>query len=408
MTQARTAFVAPVKQLNRDYTVELFDMKSHALVIGPLGIAPATVKAKSSCASKSDAPCIQQSIKATDPVNGFASGSDYQVEITVGTPTGTTSKGCAPIQADGSFSLDVSSLKEGDTITMTQTPLASMQPCGSGGAATVGGGANPAAPSQTTADKSAAQNPSTTTAKVVTATSAASSVSGTTSSLYALGLVGINATGSSNAGPSQQYLASFDVMGPLPFLGSRVCTPFDSPHRLRHKCWIWLNPRIASAPSAANTSLTSYSSTSSLTSGISGQTVGQISQTFELQAGMEYSLRDPYWGTQFGSGNSWARISTSFILGGGTYTPLNPQSNASEYDLNTNLGAQFNNNPTFANLYPTLAQALCNTTWGYNPTGGCTNPTPATVYKHVAFVLPGRSRFYRDCYGGIRLRTYFF
>ena len=78
---------------------------------------------------------------------------------------------------------------------------------------------------------------------------------------------------------------------------------------------------------------------------------------------MEYSLRDPYWGTQFGSGNSWARISTSFILGGGTYTPLNPQSNASEYDLNTNLGAQFNNNPTFANLYPTLAQALCNTTW---------------------------------------------
>src|SRR3984957_13661087 len=71
-----------------------------------------------------------------------------------------------------------------------------------------------------------------------------------TSTLYVLGLVGINATGSSSSGASQQYFAEFDVMAPW------NCHEGKIAHPLQHRCWLWLNPRIASVPSAGSTALT--------------------------------------------------------------------------------------------------------------------------------------------------------
>jgi hypothetical protein len=94
-----------------------------------------------------------------------------------------------------------------------------------------------------------------------------------------------------------------------------------------------------------------------------------------------------------------------FVASGGTSTPFNNTTSASEYTLNNNLGAQFNNNPSLVKTYPILAQALCSV-YGYNPTPACT-PSPVT-YKYVAFVLPNRSRFYSNYSAGFRLSTYFF
>jgi hypothetical protein len=115
---------------------------------------------------------------------------------------------------------------------------------------------------------------------------------GTASSLYTLALTGINATGSSSSGATQQYFASFDVPSPLPFLG-RACPQGEATYPLAQKCWVWLNPRIASVPASSSTAISSLGTPASLSSGISGQTIGQITQSFEFQAGLEFYLKAP-------------------------------------------------------------------------------------------------------------------
>ncbi len=75
-----------------------------------------------------------------------------------------------------------------------------------------------------------------------------------TSTLYVLGLVGINATGSSSSGASQQYFAEFDVIAPWNCRDGKIAYP------LQHKCWLWLDPRIASVPSANPNSVTTLGS----------------------------------------------------------------------------------------------------------------------------------------------------
>src|ERR1700722_7581984 len=150
--------------------------------------------------------------------------------------------------------------------------------------------------------------------------------------MYTLGLVGLNATGTSISGPKAQYFAEFDVISPLHWAGKACWSPLkvdgqikkdpngnpihdDAVYPLAGKCWIWLNPRVASAPQAASTALSSISS-ASLTQGIAGQTIGQITQTFEFQAGLEYYLIKPWNGALFGSNSSWAKTGLSLIVGG--------------------------------------------------------------------------------------------
>jgi hypothetical protein len=99
-----------------------------------------------------------------------------------------------------------------------------------------------------------------------------------------------------------------------------------------------------------------------------------MTQTVEIQAGMEYTLLQ---GPRVTTGNSGAfRGVLSVIFGGGVVTPLNSSSNASIFTLNYNLGNQFtdnaqstnNSSKSFANTYPTLAAALCGH-YGYFNTG---------------------------------------
>jgi hypothetical protein len=224
-----------------------------------------------------------------------------------------------------------------------------------------------------------------------------------TSTLYALGLVGINATSSSSSGASQQYFTEFDVIAPWNCHDGKIA------HALQHKCWLWLNPRIASVPSASSTALTTLgSSSSSLAGGLTGKTAGQITQSMEFQGGVEFYVKSPWEGAQFGRNHSWDRTAISIIAGGGVVTPFSAASGAPEFALNANAAQQFNQNPALPSLYPQLASALCN----YGFTGdGCPkappSASPSAGPSIVAFVSPARSRFYRDFYAGIRLRTFY-
>lgn len=239
-----------------------------------------------------------------------------------------------------------------------------------------------------------------------TTVTADDATTGTSSSLYTLGLVGINATGSSTSGPSQQYFASFDVIAPLPFLGSRLCPKGPADHPLSQQCWIWMNPRIASVPAASSTSITSLTSPSSISSGVAGENIGQITQSFEFHGGIEFAITEPWKGRQFGWKGSWARTSIGLILGGGSVTPFSPTGSAKEFGLNANLAQQFAQIPTLETEFPQVAGALCN--YGLTSSSSFTCPaTPKTVPTSVAFLFPNRSRFYRDYFAGFRLRTFY-
>jgi len=225
-----------------------------------------------------------------------------------------------------------------------------------------------------------------------------------TSSLFTLGLAGINATGSSSSGPSQQYFLEYNLLSPVP--GHKIC-PFPSkPSRtLEQKCWVWLNPRIASVPSQNSATISSLTSTSALTSGIGSQSLSQITQSFEFQTGFEYYLLKPWNGRQFGWKQSWSRTSASVIVGGGSVTPFSGATGAAEFGLNPNLAQQFLTSPTLTTEYPQLASALL---CAYPASGTAPSNCPKTTPTTVAFLFPNRSRFYRDFFGGFRLRTFYF
>ncbi len=227
------------------------------------------------------------------------------------------------------------------------------------------------------------------------------------SSMYTLGLIGLNATGSAASGVSQQYFAEFNLIAPVDWLGSKACGDLkQTQDPLSRRCWLWLDPRVASVPSSTSSALNSLS-TSSLTTGIGTQTVAQIVQTFEIQTGFEYTIRTAASGTYWGSGSGpWGRSAISLILGGGLVTPFSSTASSPQFQLNSNLAAQFVQYPSLITIYPQLADGLCS--WGLTSSPSFTCPsTPSTKPTAVSFVVPNRSRFYRDYYGGLRFRFFY-
>ena len=222
---------------------------------------------------------------------------------------------------------------------------------------------------------------------------AAASATGASSTLYTLGVAGLNAMGTSSSGPSQQYFASFSLLTPLP-VHSNDKDPLQDP------VWAWFDPRIASIPSANSAQLSALSSSSSLTTGLGTQKVTDITQSFEFQGGLEWYPIVPAKGARWGS----ASTTFSLVAGFGVETPFNSSTTPTEFGLNANLAKQFQQNPSLATIYPNLATALACFT-ANPPTCSASTPPSQTT---VAFVFPNRSRFYRDWFGGIRLRTFYY
>jgi hypothetical protein len=358
------------------------------LLLAPEFLCARTARAQDSktpvdgiCSSTATTPCLNQPMTGATTITGkAASGATIEIRVN------TDAVGTVKATISGTFEISVNALQATDTIEADQTAPSTVK---------MGPVKPEAAPTTST------------------------------KSLYTLGLVGLNATGTSTSGPKAQYFVEFDVISPLHWAGKRCWSPMkdekgnlitkpngealhdDEVYPLAGRCWLWLVPRIASAPQTTSTVLNSVDSTSSLTQGIGSQTISQITQTFEFQGGLEYYVIKPWNGALFGSGDSWAKTSISAILGGGTVTPFNSISSAPEYSLNNNLGQQFNQDTSLSQTYPILASALCSYGFTGSTTVTCPVP-PASGQKTVAFVFPNRTRFYRDYYSGFRIRTFYF
>jgi Bacterial Ig domain len=374
-------FSLRINALTLGQDVQVAQTLPTAVTIGPISTNPAGI------CGKTQPPCLNQPIEGAKQVTGMAAnGAGITVKVN------NESAGSTTALKDGTFSVTVNPLTQIDKVEVDQTSPQLV---------------------------------------ILGPDPVSASSGGTSSSLYTLGLTGINVTSTSTSGPKQQYFAEFDLIAPVHWLGRGCWRPAtdsngkqlppvkgktvrdDEIYPLAGRCWVWLNPRIASVPSEASTALSSIGSTSSLTQGIGSQSLGQITQTFEFQAGLEYYVIKPWYGALFGSNDSWAKTTVSLILGGGTVTPFNATSTASEFGLNNNLGQQFNQSvlsgekPSLPSLYPQLAAALCNFGFTGSPNVTCPNPAVPGV-KTIAFVFPNRSRFYRDYFGGVRLRTFYF
>jgi hypothetical protein len=268
------------------------------------------------------------------------------------------------------------------------------------------------------------------------ATSSAFDVSPSISSLFTLGMAGIDLTASSSASPAQQYFAEFNLMGPVHWAGpkcSKKVVEKDSQGRvvkvrdkdgkevpamvyedkqdrnpLESRCWVWADPRIASVPTPKTSGISSLTSTTTAFSGLGQQTLGGITQSLELQAGVEFYHIRAIDGVPLGDKTS---LSLSYVGGGSLVTPFNPTTAAPEFDLNPNLALQFQQDemqhkPTISAEFPQLAAALKSCVPSSSSTTSAT--TCPGQQQHVAFVLPSRSRFYRSYYAGVRFRTFYF
>ena len=377
-------------------------------------VSPALVRGENKC-EKASRPCLNQTHHDDAPAKDEATIRPATAQPTLG--AATIIKMNDSSQAPGAPTITTQpvgqSVRAGQTasfsVSASGTPPPSYQWQKNGVAIAGATSATYTTPAATTADNGAQFT--------VVVSNAAGSVTSSVAALtvstdtqedvptrFTLGLFGINATGSSSSGPSQQYFAELDLLAPLRWLGPRLCSKTTSNDPLLQRCWVWLNPRIASLPSTTSTALSSLTS-SALTTTFGNQSIGQITQSFEFQSGAEYYLLKPSSMPFWGAGKSWVKSGASFIFGGGILTPFNSITTAPEFGLSSNLAQQFNQNASLPPLYPQLALGLCN--YGFTGTS-CPSSPPATKPTTVAFVFPNRSRFYRSVYAGFRLRFFYF
>ncbi len=370
-------------------------------------VASTTKGAADQTCAKAKPPCIDQPHENDTQVTGKIALDETtgkvpeDVTVSIKVNSAPPILGSALVNEDGTFSKPVNSLSQYDKVEADETiktiPAATIGP--------------------------------------VPVMKAASNTSETTSSLYTLGLTGADVTGTSTSGPKQQYFAEFNVVTPLHWLGRACWSPATKPatsrdnsgniitkmvarkengrtvrndeiYPLAGRCWVWLDPRISSVPTTVSTALSSISSTS--IAGGGSQTIATMTQSFEFHGGGEFYLIPPYRGALFGSGDSWAKTTVSMIWGAGIVTPFNATTGSPEYGLSGNLAQQFNQDQTLVSQYPQLALALCSYGFNGSATIKCPNPLPSTKPTIAAFVFPNRTRFYRDFFGGIRLRTFYF
>lgn len=144
----------------------------------------------------------------------------------------------------------------------------------------------------------------------------------------------------------------------------------------------WGNLRISSVPQQINTSVAQFAA--EFAQQVGQLKVNQVAQSFEFLGGVEYRFwASPKKPNDYASTDpkndpdTHNRVSAHLILGGGVITPLNPQQSVQVFDVPSN-------QPSFFTQYP-----------------------QAVGKQYVAFTLLDRNRFFRQAYGGFRLKTNF-
>lgn len=182
-------------------------------------------------------------------------------------------------------------------------------------------------------------------------------------------IVGFEQAGVSAAQSRQDFF--FDLLYDRPLYGHQ---DDDLGPTLRS----WGNLRISSVPQQINTSVAQFAA--DFAQQVGQLKVNEVAQSFEFLGGIEYRLyaspskTDAYAGPEQGVNH---RVSINLVLGGGVITPLSPHDSVQVFNVPSN-------QPDFFTRFP-----------------------QAMGKQFVAFALPDRNRFFRQAYGGFRLKTHF-
>lgn len=141
----------------------------------------------------------------------------------------------------------------------------------------------------------------------------------------------------------------------------------------------WGNLRVSSVPQQITTDVATFAA--SFAQQVGQLKVNQVAQAFEFLGGIEYRFwppREIYASTDpQNDAKTHTRVSASFVLGGGVITPLSPKDSVQIFSVPSN-------QPNFFTQFP-----------------------QAMGKQFVAFTLPDRNRFFRQAYGGFRVKTHF-
>jgi hypothetical protein len=144
---------------------------------------------------------------------------------------------------------------------------------------------------------------------------------------------------------------------------------------------LWGNLRVSSVPQQISTDVATFATT--FAQQVGQLKVNEVAQAFEFLGGTdirfwEYPSKSTYKTTDENSdANTQTKVSSSFIFGAGVITPISPKDSAQIFAVPTN-------QPSFFTQFP-----------------------QAVGKQFVVFTLPDRNRFFRQAYGGFRIKTNF-
>jgi len=180
-------------------------------------------------------------------------------------------------------------------------------------------------------------------------------------------IFGVDQSAAASAKPEQKLFLEFNLTAPL--FGKK-----DSP--IKAPVWLWLNPRITSLPKQLTGSVAEFSTAANFSAPFTSGKVNDIVQGFEFLGGLEVKtspLTEPI-ASGFG-GPTKVRFGLSLVFAAGMSTPFGEQQ----------IGPQFFKvNDSIVAAFP-----------------------GAKDKDFIAFVSADRNRFFRQYYGGLRLKSYY-
>jgi hypothetical protein len=179
-------------------------------------------------------------------------------------------------------------------------------------------------------------------------------------------IVGLEQASAASAEPKQKLFLEFNLTAPL----------FKNKSPMRAPVWLWINPRITSVPQQLTSSVAEFATASNFIAPFNNGKVNEIAQGAEFLGGIEIKLNNPFKEIASGFGpKTKVRFGLSLVLAGGTSTPFGSQQVA----------------PQFFKMNDTVKEA-------FNVPDG---------KEFIAFVAPDRNRFFRQYYGGLRIKSYY-
>jgi hypothetical protein len=183
-------------------------------------------------------------------------------------------------------------------------------------------------------------------------------------------IFGLEQAAAASANPEQKLFLEFNLTAPI-FRRNRK--PLDAP------LWLWLNPRITSLPQQLSGSVADFATASGFTSPFTSGKVNEIVQGFEFLGGIEVPIKlngrrvtgpiDSGFGPK-----TKVRFGLSLLAGAGMATPFSTQKSLQVFKVNQ----------TVIDRFP-----------------------DAKGKDFIAFVSGDRNRFFRQYYGGLRLKSYY-